>query len=156
MIRFKNTWGQEWLEGFWRDLRLSARSLARNRGFAIVALLTIALGIGANTAIFEAVYGVLMKPLPYAHANRLVAIWMKPPAGSHQAVNTGIEPTSSQRRRTGWDGDLQNGKDVPELAPADFASIRADAKLFDRVAAAAPYSYTNEHPESDDTARISR
>ncbi|MGH9772383.1 MAG: ABC transporter permease [Candidatus Acidiferrales bacterium] len=133
---------QTWLEGFGRDLRLAARSLARNKGFTTVALLTIALGIGANTAIFEGVYGVLMKPLPYAHANRLVAVWMKPPAGSKESVSTGLEPTSSERRRTGWEGELGNGKDVPELSPADFADIRAQAKAFDQVAGADPYTYT--------------
>src|SRR5688500_11939971 len=56
------------------DIRHALRSLFKNRGFATVALLTITLGVGANTAVFSVVNAVLLQPLPYADADRLVAI----------------------------------------------------------------------------------
>ena len=57
-----------------RDLRTATRALARHPSFTLVAVLTLALGIGATTALFSAVYGVLLKPLPYARADQLLAI----------------------------------------------------------------------------------
>src|SRR5262245_23854366 len=63
------------MNSFLQDLRYGARSLFRSPGFAAVAVLTIGLGLGANTAIFSVLNGVLLRPLPFREPERLVSLW---------------------------------------------------------------------------------
>src|SRR5829696_5196922 len=65
------------METFLQDLRFGARNLARNPGFAFVAVLTLALGVGANAAIFSVVNAVLLRPLPWSDPDRTVMIWSR-------------------------------------------------------------------------------
>ena len=71
-----------------QDIRFGARTLLRNPGFAVVSTLTLALGIGANTAIFSYVDGILLKPLPYQHPERICMVWEKPPGGDRNGIST--------------------------------------------------------------------
>ena len=71
------------METFLQDVRYGARVLAKHKGFTAVAVLTLALGIGANTAIFSAVNDLLLRPLPYSDAERVVMLWEVSPEGRH-------------------------------------------------------------------------
>src|SRR6266446_2216297 len=62
-----------------RDLRYASRLLVRNPGFTAVVVLSIALGIGANTLMFSIVHAVLIRSLPYPNSDRLVFVWFTPP-----------------------------------------------------------------------------
>jgi predicted permease len=67
--------GLPWIENPWRDLRFAARMLRKNPAFTVIALLVMALGIGASTAIFSVVYGVLLRPLPYPQPDKIIRLW---------------------------------------------------------------------------------
>src|ERR1051325_8563945 len=71
------------METFLQDVRFGARMLARNKAFTVVAVLTLALGIGANTAIFSVVNDLLLRPLPYTDGERVVMLWEVTPSGRH-------------------------------------------------------------------------
>ena len=73
------------------DLRYAFRGMRRRPGFTAAVVLTLALGIGANTAIFSVVYGVLIKPLPYPNADELISIWHTAPG--LRAGDMGVAPT---------------------------------------------------------------
>ena len=83
----RELWTFRWIESFSRDIRLGLRLLMRQPGFTAVAVLTLALGIGATSAIFSFVDGVLLRPLPYPEANRIVLLWEKPPGGLRNGIS---------------------------------------------------------------------
>ena len=71
-----------------RDLRHAGRMLRQSPGFTAIAILTLAIGIGANTAIFSFLDGLLLKPLPYRDAERIVRVLEKPPRGERNGIST--------------------------------------------------------------------
>src|SRR5262245_48280335 len=73
--RHRDTRGFVWLDDLLRDVRYAIRGLGRTPSFTVVAVTTIALGIGANTAIFSVVHAVLLNPLPFKDADRLVTVY---------------------------------------------------------------------------------
>ena len=77
------------MQTLWQDLRFGARMLLKQPGFTLVAVLTLALGIGANTAIFSVVHAVLLEALPYHDADRLVMVWERSQRGVQNVINLG-------------------------------------------------------------------
>ncbi len=71
-----------------QDLRFGIRTLCKSPGFAIIAVLTLAIGIGANAAIFSYLDGILLRPSPYAAVARMVRVLEKPPGGGRNAIST--------------------------------------------------------------------
>jgi predicted permease len=135
--------GVPWLESLARDVRYALRGLRKNPGFTAVAVLTLALGIGANTAIFSLVNAVLLRPLPYEGADRIVQVWHTPPPESFpgftrfsvspanyldwRAQNHVFEAMAAYGSTTfGWmDGDRPVAVTAGEVAPDLFAVLRA-------------------------------
>ena len=83
--------GARWLDDFFRDLRQGARMLLRSPAFALTAIASLALGIGANTAVFAVIDAVILKPLPVLQPDRLVMIWETMPCrgAKHNVISPG-------------------------------------------------------------------
>jgi putative ABC transport system permease protein len=82
--RSRPLWFSDWVQ----DFRYGVRTLLKSPGFSLVALVTLALGIGATSAIFSFVDGVLLKPLPYSQPERIVLLWEKPPGHLRNTTST--------------------------------------------------------------------
>src|SRR2546425_7541252 len=96
------------MENFVRDLRYAVRSMVRMRGIAVVAILTLALGIGATTTMFSVVYALLLRPPPFADPDRLVILF-----------NTSVTPRDGLQRLR-W--SLRNSVELERVATS-FESV---------------------------------
>jgi putative ABC transport system permease protein len=102
------------METFWQDIRYGVRILMKRPGFAVVTVIALALGIGANSAIFSVVNAVLLRPLPYQDPQRLVMVWENRP---------------------------RQNRDENPVAPADFVDWQNQNQSFERMAAYSPTAF---------------
>ncbi|HEU5399955.1 MAG TPA: ABC transporter permease [Terriglobales bacterium] len=86
----REVWGWGWLDTLLRDLKISIRTLARQPGFSLVAILVIAVGMGATISLFTVVWSVLLKPLPFNHPEQLVRLYESSEKFPHNVVAPGI------------------------------------------------------------------
>ena len=92
----REAWGWMPAEHLWQDIRHALRRLGRTPGFAITVLLTLAVGIGANAAVFSVINRVLLHPLPYPESDRVVALWLNAPgAGGLASFSSGLQLSPS-------------------------------------------------------------
>lgn len=104
----KSAIGIDPVETLFKDIRFGIRSLLKRPGFTAIAVITLALGIGANSAIFSVVYAIVLRPLPYRDSDRLVVIW----------------------------GNLhKTGLDEIEISAPEFKDFTNQCKVFDQIAA---------------------
>jgi len=129
--------GTRWLEDLVQDARYALRMLRRNAGFTTVALLTIALGIGATTVMFTLVNGVLLKPLPFPEPNRLVAVhshtetWNAKVYGEQNVANLDFRDCQRESRTLDLAAALFNGGTVSEPGEPEYVDLREiSADLF--------------------------
>ncbi len=126
----QDMWTFRWIEALRQDLRFAARNIARAPGFAVVAVLTLALGIGANTAIFSVVNAVLLRPLPYSDPGRLTLLWGNVKRARVERRGTSLPDFLDWRAQSrsfegmaiimGGNPTLRG--DDPERLPAEFVS----------------------------------
>ena len=122
------------MDAFRQDIRHGLRRLARSPGFTIVALLTLALGIGANTAIFTVVHAVILKPLPYDHPEQLVGVFHQMPDGPLSVMSgpNFLDVRAQQRTLSGMAAVNNNGYTITGRAtPFRVDGAEVSASFFD-------------------------
>jgi putative ABC transport system permease protein len=115
-----------YMHAFRQDIKYAFRVLARQPGVTLVAVLTLALGIGANSAIFSAVNAILLRPLPYDQPDRLVTLWEKRPAeGVMDNVVSAADFADWSKMATSFDGMA-----AMSVVPADLTGVGDPVRLF--------------------------
>lgn len=107
---YRDQLGVPFLESLWRDVRYALRACGRNPGFSAVVVITLALGIGANTAMFSVVNAVILRPLPFAEPSRIMRVWHTPPP------------------------EQFGGRPIFAVSPANYLDWRAQSDVFEHMA----------------------
>ena len=133
----RDQWRGRWTNDLVQDLCHGARLLRRSPGFTLIAVLTLALGIGANTAIFSLVNSILLRPLPYAHSERLVSINGTYPKGALAALRERSKTMDLAAYAEGYEFNLTGLGD-----PIRLSGTPVSAELFSILGAEAAIGRT--------------
>lgn len=155
----------QYLENFVQDLRYAVRMLGKSPAFTVVIVLTLALGIGANTLIFSIAYAVLLRPLPYPSPERILTLWesnlsQSSPQGQVSAANfydweAGSNVFSAMSAYSGWRFNLTG---VPQPENVSGALVTPDffAVLGVNPAQGRSFRYDEDQPGKDEVAVVSQ
>ena len=108
------------MAAFWQELRYALRQLRRSPAFALVAIVTLAIGIGANTAVFSVLQAVVLAPLPYRQPDQLMNVWLY-----NRALKYPTE--ASYPDFLDWQRSAQSFQQMAAFAPQDFDLTAAAA-----------------------------
>ncbi len=126
--------GIGWIEDLGRDLQYAVRQFLKHPGFFFIAAVTLAIGIGANTAMFSAVYGVLLRPFPYREPNRLAAVWCSEPSRGVPRMGCALPDLQAiASRNHSFDGLASyyfSDVNITGGTPERVSGVRASANLF--------------------------
>ncbi|HEX2166136.1 MAG TPA: ABC transporter permease, partial [Longimicrobiales bacterium] len=139
------------------DVRYALRALRRNPGFTAVALLTLALGIGANSAMFSIVNGVLLRPLPYAEPDELVLLYQSTPRTGEMLGGVSLEDMQDWRARTRSFSSIAGFASVPTILtgygdPVELELSYVTGEFFDMLGVPVAHG----RPLQDDDHRLAR
>ena len=153
--QYRDGQGWRWMDVFRQDIRFAFRSLRRSPGFAFMAMLTLALGIGVNTAIFSLVDAVLVRELPYAQADRLVWAWsVRPENEGPFNIADFLEYRDRNRTLTAISAYAETTAILTGVGdPVRLRGMRATANLFQTLGVSALLGRTLE--PRDDRAEAS-
>jgi putative ABC transport system permease protein len=127
-IASSNVWGWGWWESLLQDTRYAARALRKTPGFVLVAVITLAIGIGMNTAVFSIVNAVMLRSLPYPEPDGLVSIWER-----NSPVGQPANMSTSGRSR-----GVAGGTGRSTVSPANLMDYRSGTTAFDNLAGVSP------------------
>src|ERR1700733_1035610 len=157
------------IDDVWHDLKYAARALARSPGFTLIAVLVMALGIGANVALFTVVHSVLLNPLPYREPGRLFAIyehdshqmdyndWLPVDAGSFAEWQRSAESVAQMALVSPWQGYNVSGEGgkLPEQIDAGWCSWNLFSTLGVAPALGRSFTAGDDRPDAEATVILS-
>ncbi len=147
-----------------QDLRFAFRMLIKNPGFSVVSILTLALGLGANAAIFSVFNAVVLRPLPYTAPDRLVTLWGKIPGNGLEKLSTSVPEFGDYRAQTNIFSLLAayssigvnvTGGSEPQRVRSTFATANIFSLLGVTPLLGRPFLPEEDTPGSDDVAVLS-
>jgi putative ABC transport system permease protein len=115
------------VDAFVQDVRYAVRTLGRQKGWTAVAIATLALGIGANTAVFSVVNALLLRPLPYPNADRIAFVYLEPTEGNQTGMRVVVNPNAPQLRL--WKENARSFEALEPYMVSDRAMRTTDGTI---------------------------